>query len=358
MLRRSSAGLDGQFVRTTVPVRANFDDIRQHLKHLGPSNPATNPNKTRSTTVKVKPGSGVHSALPRSASVAEPATEDMAMEEGDETTSLLKPQMTGKDGIQALSQTYGSVSPAVTVQLAPQRNGVPTMRLDSEDLANKSTQTSALSSQINLDSPEAAAPTPQQPQQASPPQQQQLRTRSSGESTNSAKTENTLVAKRPYVRSGSITENVVESRGVRKVVLQTSGSNDEDESVSAAVAASSSPEQQQQPRLLGRTTFGLFARDSNKDAAAKDKENGKGQVEDAQEEDDEEDDEGDLMSPVPGDEEAPESYAEAAAKGAAVAAAEEAQAGSSTTGGSAGGAGGGGAGKKKNRRKKRKGGKS
>jgi len=361
MLRRSSAGLDGQFVRTTVPVRANFDDIRQHLKHLGPSNPATNPNKTRSTTVKVKPGSGVHSAHPRSASVAEPANEDMAMEEGDETTSLLKPQMSGKDGIQALSQTYGSVSPAITVQLAPQSNGVPTMRLDTEDLANKSTQTSARSSQVNLASAEAVTPTQQQqqqqqqsPQQASPPQQQQqqqLRTRSSGESTNSGKTENTLVAKRPYVRSGSITENVVESRGVRKVVLQTTGSNTDDESASAVAA--SLPEQ---PRLLGRTTFGLFTRDSNKEPASKEKENGKSQVEDVEEEEEEEEEDGDLMSPVPGDEEAPESYAEAAAKGAAVAAAsQEAPAGPSA-GGSAGG--GGGAGKKKNRRKKRKGGKS
>jgi len=38
---------------------------------------------------------------------------------GDETTSLLTPQVTAKDGIQALQQSYGSLSPApaVTVQL-------------------------------------------------------------------------------------------------------------------------------------------------------------------------------------------------------------------------------------------------
>ncbi|KAH8904463.1 DUF21-domain-containing protein, partial [Coniochaeta sp. PMI_546] len=56
MMRRSSAGIDGQMVKSTVPIRANLEEMRQHLRHLGPSNPATNPKNTRSTTVKIKPG--------------------------------------------------------------------------------------------------------------------------------------------------------------------------------------------------------------------------------------------------------------------------------------------------------------
>jgi metal transporter CNNM len=356
MMRRSSAGLDGQFVKTTVPVRANFQDIREHLKHLGPSNPATNPNKTRSTTVKVKPGSGIHSVHPRSTSIAE-ATEETPMEtpmeeEGDETTSLLKPSMSGKDGVHALRQSYGSVSPAITVQLAPQTNGVPTLRLDSEEHADKSTQTSAQPSLIDVTYPDAAPqPQHQQPRQA-------LRGSSSGESATSMKTDNGLVPKRPYVRSGSITENVIESRGVRKVVLETTGSNDDEES---AVIGPSSPDQ---PRLRGRGTFGLFGgRDSSKDSSKEgNKEIGQQQqipsqptpVEERDEEEfREEGDEGELMSPVPADREeegAPGSYAEAAAKGTAQ---QGAQAGSSS-----GPSGGVGSGKKKNRRKKRKGGKS
>jgi metal transporter CNNM len=324
MMRRSSAGVDGQFVKTAVPVRANFEDIKLHLKHLGPSNPATNPKKTQSTTVKVKPGTGTHSAPPRSASLAEPLVEELPAEEGDETTSLLRPRMTPKDGIQVLrqQQRYGSVSPAVTVQLAPPRNGVPTFVLDEAvDQVDKSTQTLAKAGQPDLASPSMET-VGQQTRGAS----------SSGESTVSitkTETNTTLIAQRPYVRSGSITENVIESRGVRKVVLETSSSNDDEEL--AIAAASSSPEQL--PKLLGRTTFNLFNRD-NGNASAKDQ----GSKEDLSSQAIEEEEE-DLLSP---DEEAPGgSAAESNSKGAS-------QAGDSGAGG----------GKKKNRRKKRKGGKS
>ena len=353
MMRRSSAGLDGQFVRTAVPVRTNIDDIKQHLKHLGPSNPATNPNKTRSTTVKIKPGSGIHAAHPRSASVTEPGTEDLVMEEGDETTSLLKPHTAAKDGVQAVGQTYGSVSPAITVQLAPQSNGLSTLILDTEEHITQAMETSGYGSQADLTTPESVTPTQQQ--QASPPQQQQpsqqLRSSSSGESASSMKTDHTLVAKPlPFVRSGSITENVVESRGVRKVVLQTAESRSEE------IAAAASPEQ---PR---RSAFGLFSAGGRE---SKDGREGEGQAkrpgkrpasdeeaEDqkvSQQQEEEEDDEEELLSPVPGDEEAP-SYAESAATGTAQ---EGGQAGPSS-----GAAGGGAGAKKKNRRKKRKGGKS
>lgn len=362
MMRRSSAGVDGQFLTTAVPVRANFDDIRQHLKHLGPSNPATNPNKTRSTTVKVKPGSGVHQTLPLPHSIAEHATEAMAAEEDDETTSLLKPQTSCKDSLPAPTQTYGSVSPAITVQHAPQTNGVSVLRLDQEEQADKSTQTSAHSSLLDLSSG-ASTITPQQQQEGSPstsPRQlptKQQRENSSGSST-SSKGDQTLTAKRPYVRSGSITENVVESRGVRKVVLQTSPSSEAEES---SATITSPPEQ---PRLLGRSTFGLFARDQ-KDGKDKEagKEPGPAQEEgsrdlkrsaDSAEEHEDEDDEEEIMSPVGGDEDGTGSGADAAAAGGS--GAQQTQAGPSSS--SSKPSGGGGGGRKKNRRKKRKGGKS
>ncbi|KAK4126868.1 DUF21-domain-containing protein [Parathielavia appendiculata] len=350
MMRRSSAGLDGQFVRTTVPVRANFQDIREHLKHLGPSNPAMNPNKTRSTTVKVKPGSGMHSGQPRHSSIAELPTEERPMEdEGDETTLLLRPQFSGKDGIQALTQqTYGSVSPAITVQHAPQTNGLPTLHLDLEDNVHQFTQTMAQSSIVDYPSPDA----PSQPQQEL--DKQPSRGSSSGESASSIKTaDNALTPNRPYVRSGSITENIVESRGVRKVVLETtSSSNDEEESAAVMTVASSSPDQ---PKIRGRSTFGLFRRDSSKEA--------KGLPTPVEEREEEEEEEDLLPHPVSGegvegedddDEEgAPGTYAEAVAKGMS-------QGGGAQAGSLSGpsGGGGGGAGKKKNRRKKRKGGKS
>ncbi|KFY63141.1 hypothetical protein V497_02107, partial [Pseudogymnoascus sp. VKM F-4516 (FW-969)] len=52
MIRRSSAAADGG----SVTVRGNATDMREHLKHLGPSNVASRPKTTRYNTVKIKPG--------------------------------------------------------------------------------------------------------------------------------------------------------------------------------------------------------------------------------------------------------------------------------------------------------------
>ncbi|KAK4242824.1 hypothetical protein C8A03DRAFT_29062 [Achaetomium macrosporum] len=303
MLRRSSAGLDGQMLKATVPVRANIEDIKQHLKHLGPSNPATNPNKTRSTTVKIKPGSGTHSAQ-RSGASAERASEETAMEEGDETTRLLRPELSGKDGIQALvQQNYGSVGPAMPLHLSPRANDVPILVLDSGDQAHKSTQTLDNTKQMTNQTTTAAADT------ATP--KKQSRTSSSGGSASSTPTDNTLVPKRPYVRTGSITENIIESGGVRKVVLEMASSADEEE-----------PQQG--------------------------KSNGKAPRPSPVEEQEEEDEDEDVfVSPFSSRGEEAGSYAEAAAKGAS----QEAQRENSNTGSGAGK-------KKNNRRKKRKGGRS
>ncbi|AEO59065.1 hypothetical protein MYCTH_2306997 [Thermothelomyces thermophilus ATCC 42464] len=350
MMRRSSAGLDGQLIRTTVPVRANFQEIKQHLKHLGPSNPATNPNKTRSTTVKIKPGSGSHSSNPRSASTAEAAAGGTPDEEHDETTNLLKPQIPGKDGVQALRQTYGSISPGITFQLAPQTDGISMLRLESEDQADKSTQTSARLGHSDRTSDEEAGGPARLSQQQSPQSKQELCPSSSRESATSAsslRTDNTLVPHRHHVRSGSITENIIESRGLRKVVLETTSSNEEEES---STPTASSPEQS---RLLGRTTFGIFGRDrENGKESRKDKEteDGKeeGTVQPSSAAGRQEEEEVGLLSPDPGDEDAPASDAEAAAKGTS----EEGQVGPSSVSGDGAGT------KKKNRRKKRKGGKS
>jgi len=239
MMRRSSAGADGLPVQTTIPVRANFDELRQHLKHLGPSNPALNPKNTRSTTVKIKPG---HVHPTRSASLTDEHVL-VATEGGDETTGLLRPQITGKDGIQALRQSYGGVNPvpAVTVRLSPQEgDGMSPLVLETVEQANKSTQTAQASGQ--------AVRSPQDPAK---------RSSTSDDSSRSGRIENAIYGKPAYVRSGSITENVVESRGVRKVVLETTSSNDEDEF--AVVTTSSSPGQTQ--AVAARTASSVVSRD-------------------------------------------------------------------------------------------------
>ncbi|KAK0615740.1 hypothetical protein B0T17DRAFT_592457 [Bombardia bombarda] len=230
MMRRSSAGLDGHPVKTTIPIRANFEELKQHLKHLGPSNPATNPKNTRSTTVKVKPGIVTVGPPPppRPASIAEGAIGEIGdtIFEGDETTNLLGPASTGKDGIQALRQTYGSVSPAN--EETPTLPGNATPKLETPvpkqpAEVSRPTQTSAKTSQVDLGR-EASA-------REVAAREGATRSNASDDSIHSRRTDTlrSEAPKRGVARSGSITENVIESRGVRKVVLETTSSNDEDE---------------------------------------------------------------------------------------------------------------------------------
>ncbi len=123
-LRRSSSGMDGN----PIPVRGNMNDMREHLKHLGPSNLASRPKSTRYNTVKIK------SALPgRSESrtdssiVHEPVAEEPYRDnpepaaQGGEGEGLLKSAgREASDGIIALHQGYGSFGPNSPSKLSKQ----------------------------------------------------------------------------------------------------------------------------------------------------------------------------------------------------------------------------------------------
>ena len=299
LLRRTSAGVDGRM--ENVPVRASFNDIRQHLKHLGPSNPASNPKATKSTTVKIKPGTVVQDQ-PRSSVVAdevipeEPRDED---NEGDETTSLLRGKVTPKDGVQALAQSYGATAASGHARSI---EGVPPIKVEvpKEELAALA---SARPGTADL---AAAASSSARPEQ------------SSGSDTSPSGSNSPYGHKRGlFARSGSITENVVESRGIRKVVLETTSSNDDEDE-----------EQQSGPGRSGKgasqTNLSLLQPSEPAPPEGDEDEDGTGGA----------------------STDAGASAADASGAGASA---------GSQNGGSNGGGGGGG--KKKNRRKKRKGGK-
>jgi hypothetical protein len=137
LLRRPSGGLDATVA--PVPLKANFDEVRESLRHLGPSNPATNPRNTRSTAVKIKPGTALAAAALETASLAPSpnsalalarsrsassdtaaaAASHTALDDGDEDETsehapLLKPHMTGKGGVHALRKSYGSSGRSAT----------------------------------------------------------------------------------------------------------------------------------------------------------------------------------------------------------------------------------------------------
>jgi metal transporter CNNM len=65
--RRSSGAAGGSLDRATNHgIRSDDPDIRQHLKHLGPSNVASRPKATRISTVKIKQavGNGIPNTIP------------------------------------------------------------------------------------------------------------------------------------------------------------------------------------------------------------------------------------------------------------------------------------------------------
>lgn len=306
LLRRTSAGVDGRM--ENVPVRASFNDIRQHLKHLGPSNPASNPKATKSTTVKIKPGTVV-TEPPRSNTVAEeviqeePRNEDEDEdEEGDETTSLLRGKVVApKDGVQALAKSYGGTG------ASGQPRGLesaPSIKVDVPREVAALTGARPGTADVT-----AAASSSAKPEQGS-----------SSDTSPTGSNSPYGHKKGLFARSGSITENVVESRGIRKVVLETTSSNDDEDEEQRVGTAHSG-------KAASRTNLVLTQTSEPSPPEGEGDEDGAGGAST------------DAGGPAEG------------ASGAGAAA--ESQNG----GGSGGGGGGGGGGKKKNRRKKRKGGK-
>lgn len=106
-MRRSSSGADG---RTNL--RATTAEMREHLKHLGPSNLASRPKTTRFNTVKIKPATAKSPAPlgARNDSMSMEAYTDNPAVRGGEGEGLLKSAgRDASDGVLALQQGYGTI---------------------------------------------------------------------------------------------------------------------------------------------------------------------------------------------------------------------------------------------------------
>ncbi|KAI2296932.1 cell agglutination protein Mam3 [Ophidiomyces ophidiicola] len=180
--------------------RGATPEIREHLKHLGPSNLASRPRQTRYNNVKIKPGT---TSSPLVQTETESRVETPDVHPTSESTSLLgatasssgvrSAGKTASDGVQAL-RAYGTAGDH-TSQRGPASH--------SHD------------SQRNLLYRKAKGPSGQHSDVIY--------------SDHSRSTSGNSSPKLPYlprgpVRSGSITEQIVDSNGIRKVILQTSDS--------------------------------------------------------------------------------------------------------------------------------------
>ncbi|EAW11321.1 putative DUF21 and CBS domain protein (Mam3) [Aspergillus clavatus NRRL 1] len=199
--------------------RGTTDEIREHLKHLGPSNLASRPRQTRYQNVKIKRAisSPTRSAFTdvdsgQSTSGSQTRQPNSVGLAGGIGAGLLQSGMDARDGAHAVKLGYGTMNNWIADnETGSTRDGhqvsIPEAVHEEQDDHQPRSRNSVAASTESSD-------TPNQP----------------GERT---RTGSGYIHKGP-ARSGSITEQVVDVNGVRKVVLQTTSSNtttDDDASI-------------------------------------------------------------------------------------------------------------------------------
>ena len=190
---------------------SNVDQFR----HLGPSNLASRPRQTRYNTVKIKPGGGSlaenvikangakNDGSPLAVSIASPAPHG-----GAGTGLLSSAGKNASDGVLAVQQGYGTIGG--TSPKHPDGGGQTGLSAAAQ--ANPSTTI---------------------------PEEEPHRQRSKASTKEHSDSESTIgslkrkdvsprhMKERGTARSGSITEQIIDLGGVRKVVLETTSSSEE-----------------------------------------------------------------------------------------------------------------------------------
>lgn len=200
--------LSGNSIDPKPRHRGNVDDVKEHLKHLGPSNLASRPKTTRYASVKIKPGQDNTVARPpgtngRMEPIRRISEANSEFNAGIGEGLLRSAGKDASDGVQVLRQDYGAMSTSPT-------NRRPTS-------ASKAVQVD--------DGVDPDASSKNEPTSRPPP-----RTEDSHDTLSDLpnRPRSPYYARGP-ARSGSITENVVDSNGIRKVVLQTTSSSESDD---------------------------------------------------------------------------------------------------------------------------------
>ncbi|CAD0087848.1 unnamed protein product [Aureobasidium vineae] len=232
--RRSSTGSDKN---RPLPIRSNTADLRQHLKHLGPSNVASRPKATKYTSVKIKPGVGTipENHVPTPASVQEAESSqagtsqtvingDSSRPEGGIGAGLVgSAALDAQDGAHAVAHGYGTISPG-------SKN--PSIHEESEVQAehNLSSPKPMTASEASAFADSHTAAKLGSKENDVHDEQEQQNKQQNGTHESSEQEQPDLPQKsRRAVRSGSITENIVDVNGMKKVVLEANSSSDGDE---------------------------------------------------------------------------------------------------------------------------------
>ncbi|KAJ9250765.1 hypothetical protein DTO195F2_8054 [Paecilomyces variotii] len=197
----------GDATHETVAKVGTTDEIRQHLKHLGPSNLASNPRQTRYQSVKIKPGASPTRSgdSARRMSDDQPKAPASVQYQGGSSAGIIQSAgMDAKDGVRALKSGYGTMT-----DLPRGSNGAISQ-------VSNGPQSGYVRSAPNINIPEVVEEVDGDDSRGS----QNSRPVSSGSGPSSDQLRPNYQCHGP-ARSGSITEQVVDVNGIKKVILQT-----------------------------------------------------------------------------------------------------------------------------------------
>ena len=181
-------------------------EMREHLKHLGPSNLASRPRTTRYNTVKIKPGAGSLVEGLKDGSSETPRTGSVAAQGGVGAGLVNSAGKDAKDGVLALQAGYGTIPSGSPPSPKKSRKGSLVAKASEETRQARlsadgegrwgSRHHSRANSHSTVDSLDGMR-SPRSP------------------------------SNRGTARSGSITENIIEAGGIRKTVLEMTSSSED-----------------------------------------------------------------------------------------------------------------------------------
>ncbi|OJD17206.1 hypothetical protein AJ78_02699 [Emergomyces pasteurianus Ep9510] len=196
--------------------RGPTPEIREHLKHLGPSNLASRPRQTRYQSVKIKPGEVTSSD--RQSTISHPRPSEPSSVVATRTPSQVRSAgKSASDAVLALQTSYGTMGKGT--QSAP----------TAETIEEINTDSSATNTSPRYDGTMKLATPKSENQILSPTSSKPHRSRPTSAGSDAQRTQTQRHLHGP-ARSGSITEQIIDSNGIRKVILQTgSGSPTDDD---------------------------------------------------------------------------------------------------------------------------------
>ena len=183
-------------------------EMREHLKHLGPSNLASRPRTTRYNTVKIKPGAGSLVENLKDTSAETPRTGSLAAQGGVGAGLVNSAGKDAKDGVLALQAGYGTIPSGSPPSPKKSRKGSLVAK------ASEETRQARLSADVIG--------------RRASRQHSRTSSHSTLDSLDEMKSPRSL-SHRGTARSGSITENIIEAGGIKKTVLEMSSSSDDPE---------------------------------------------------------------------------------------------------------------------------------